>query len=159
MQKTKIEWADYRKGSHRTRSGNYFLVYAPTHPFAKSKGHIYEHRYVIEKHLGRFLQSNEHVHHRDGNGRNNQIENLELITALRHVQYHDLTNPRKREKGTKALILYASSQKKERKEIQCACGCGGKLITPDKKGRDRKFILGHNQSNRKWKWKHAKNKD
>jgi hypothetical protein len=30
------------------------------------------------------------------------------------------------------------------KEIECACGCGGKLKNKDKYGRDKKFINGHN---------------
>lgn len=37
-----------------------------------------EHRHVMSKALGRPLYPDEHVHHRDGNKLNNEIENLEL---------------------------------------------------------------------------------
>jgi hypothetical protein len=37
------------------------------------------HRHVMEEHLGRPLESNEHVYHLDGDSRNNAIENLVII--------------------------------------------------------------------------------
>lgn len=38
------------------------------------------HRHVMEEHLGRELESFEHVYHKDGNSTNNDIENLIVIT-------------------------------------------------------------------------------
>lgn len=40
---------------------------------------IYEHRFIMEKHLGRKLKLQENIHHIDGNKLNNKIENLELF--------------------------------------------------------------------------------
>jgi len=46
------------------------------------------HRYVMERHLGRSLLSTEIVHHRDGNRRNNHLDNLELIPWGKHTSLH-----------------------------------------------------------------------
>lgn len=45
---------------------------------------VREHRYIMEQFLGRKLLKNEHVHHKDGNGLNNDINNLELLTNSEH---------------------------------------------------------------------------
>lgn len=70
----------------------YRVVYHPEHHtnsrFSKMPGYIYEHRFVMEKFLGRPLRRDEHVHHIDGNKSNNDISNLVLLAQSEHARHH-----------------------------------------------------------------------
>ena len=47
------------------------------------------HRWVMERELGRRLEKWEHVHHIDGDRRNNRPENLVLMTRDEHYRIHE----------------------------------------------------------------------
>jgi hypothetical protein len=49
---------------------------------------VYEHRVVIERQLGRKLSKDEHIHHIDGNPKNNSIKNLQLTNVKSHCRIH-----------------------------------------------------------------------
>lgn len=88
--------ANYKLGSKKSR--HYIEVEAKWHPFANAKGYVSLHRLVAEAYLGRFLQSNEIVHHIDGNHRNNHWSNLSVMTQSDHATIHN--NERERDAVT-----------------------------------------------------------
>lgn len=48
--------------------------------------YVAEHRYNMEIRLKRKLLKTEIVHHKDGNGLNNAIENLEILSQTEHIR-------------------------------------------------------------------------
>jgi hypothetical protein len=50
---------------------------------------IKEHRYKMERHLGRKLKKDEHIHHKDGNRLNNKLSNLCMLTPSQHTTLHN----------------------------------------------------------------------
>lgn len=78
----RLEKPNSWKGGKRHDSRGYVSIYMPNHPFAYSnKRYVREHRLVMQKHLGRFLQRKEVVHHIDSNPKNNNINNLMLFSS------------------------------------------------------------------------------
>jgi hypothetical protein len=74
------------RGEFVDRTKGYVLVYSPDHPRATNRGYVYKHRFVMEQHLGRYLERHEHVHHRNGKRWDNRLENLELMHASDHAR-------------------------------------------------------------------------
>lgn len=69
------------KGGRMTDKQGYVLLRMPDHPGADSHGYIREHRWVMEQAIGRFLSSEEVVHHKDNDPQNNDPSNLELFAS------------------------------------------------------------------------------
>lgn len=78
----------YHDGTRISRWG-YKMIYSPNHQHRDSHNCVLEHRLVMEKHLGRYLEPQERVHHKNENKLDNRIENLELLkTESDHVLLH-----------------------------------------------------------------------
>jgi len=46
------------------------------------------HRKVMEDHIGRKLNRNEHVHHINGDKKDNRIDNLQIVSPSQHAKLH-----------------------------------------------------------------------
>lgn len=66
----------------------YRQILMPEHPNASATGKVLEHRLVMEKVLGRYLEPHEKVHHINGNGLDNRPENLIVLSHRVHLRQH-----------------------------------------------------------------------
>jgi hypothetical protein len=158
LNKTKIEWCKYPSGNKVIGRSGYIIIHCPKHPHTnKGHGYILEHRLVMENHLKRFLTTDEHIHHKNGNRQDNGIENLELHTNSEHRKIHWDALPSKCKKARMTKLQQQAYQVTRfiRRVELCACGCGEVFITPDHQGRQQSFVQGHNQRGKHWKWSDA----
>lgn len=69
----------------------YYVFCDKNHPLAyKSNNTVYLHRHMASIKLGRWIEKHEHVHHIDGNKRNNSLENLMILSHSDHGKLHGL---------------------------------------------------------------------
>jgi hypothetical protein len=67
----------------------YATIFVPNHPNANKEGYVLEHRFVVELKIGRFLKTEEVVHHIDENKLNNSIVNLMPFHSQKeHQSFH-----------------------------------------------------------------------
>jgi hypothetical protein len=67
------------KGGRSVGKSGYIRIWG-----VKDSKFVYEHRLIMEKFLGRKLESNEIVHHKNHDRTDNRIENLELMIKNSH---------------------------------------------------------------------------
>lgn len=84
---TKEKCINFKDGKQKTNG--YISILVPEHPKATKKGYVYEHRIIMEKHLGRYLTDSEVIHHINEKKTDNRIENLQLFQSTgEHTSYH-----------------------------------------------------------------------
>lgn len=79
------------KGGRTIDKTGYVLVYSPDHPHRNRAGYVREHRLVMERVIGRYLERTEVVHHKDGDRQNNSPDNLQLFSRNSDHLRHELT--------------------------------------------------------------------
>jgi hypothetical protein len=77
----------WRGGKRLDRQSGYIFISIP------SKRKIQEHRFLMEKHLGRKLLKGEIIHHKNGVKTDNRIENLMLTSPSDHAGLHKAMRP------------------------------------------------------------------
>lgn len=74
----------YKTGKHISSTG-YVRVLNPSHG---RSSYFFEHRLIMESHIGRKLMRHEVVHHVNGNKTDNRLENLQLMQNCDHSRMH-----------------------------------------------------------------------
>lgn len=83
------------KGGRNKNSKGYIDVHSSNHPCKDARGMVREHRLIMEKHLKRYLNKSEVVHHIDRNKQNNYLSNLMIFqNNSAHIKFHMEINKR-----------------------------------------------------------------
>lgn len=78
------------RGGTRLQGNGYIWVLMHEHPAADAYGYVSRARLVMEKHIGRYLENGEIVHHIDEDKQNDNIENLMLLKNRgEHITLHN----------------------------------------------------------------------
>lgn len=84
----------FRFGNKKYRiktEDNYYMLYKPYFKYSYDSGYVKEHRYIYHIYLSIkynrivYLPTKKYeIHHKDGNGLNNKIKNLQIVTKAQH---------------------------------------------------------------------------
>jgi len=107
------------RGGKAIDNDGYVLVWTEEHENARRHSrYLFEHRLVMEQHLGRPLLPTEVVHHKNRDKQDNRIENLELFASNADHLRHELAGriPNWTESGKQKLRRAALAKRRRHKE-------------------------------------------
>ena len=91
--------------------------------FIKADGVVQlEHRYLMECSLGRKLNRDEHVHHINGDGKDNRLENLVVLSASEHLRMHNAKYPSEKVCVVCGKVFTPNPTKRKRAKV-CSDEC------------------------------------
>ena len=109
------------------------------------------HRHLMEQKIGRRLLHEEYVHHMDGDKFNNEINNLQIVTAGEHnIIHNNVWVPRKMSDETKEKLRKAhtgkimSDETKEKISVSLKGRPSpnkGKVMSAEQKGKISKSMI------------------
>jgi len=82
--KKKMSKTRRAKKKKRLMKYGYVYILMPSHPNAMKSGYVLEHRLVMGRKLGRYLNKYEAVHHINGIRDDNRPENLKIVALGNH---------------------------------------------------------------------------
>ena len=113
--------------------GDYNYSIVRNHPNSTKYGYVLEHRVVVENSIKRLLRSNEIVHHKNGNKKDNRIENLEIMSASDHARIHHSGKKVCEVKCPECGVLFCTDfrsthlGKKSSSSTSCSSKCRGRF--------------------------------
>lgn len=118
-------WRYHAVGSKRTTKPGYIEV-----KIAEPDVWMYEHRHVMQTHLGRTLGPHEVVHHKNGKRDDNTLDNLEVKPRGKHTSDHHsygTTTQSCRHCGTSFTRPFSWIKKRRAgKLLYCSVSCSSK---------------------------------
>jgi hypothetical protein len=113
------------------------------HPLAHGKAKwVYYHRHVVSISVGRWITSEEVVHHKDHNKLNNSLDNLDLLSKSEHTKMHfpkELPN-------VVCPICKTEFSPIRWTQKYCSSGCGHKSREklPEMSKEELEYLIWHN---------------
>jgi hypothetical protein len=117
---------EYRRKYHIPKSGELFNDRGYLAIYIKSRGKVQFHRYVMEQKLGRRLNPDEFVHHKNGDKKDNRLVNLELTNNFTHGKLHSKFKQIKIDKADKVFSLFIR-ERDNWKCVRCSRVFGGSV--------------------------------
>lgn len=108
----------YQKGSNNPSynggkhiQNGYMKILVTHHPNCDVRGYVYEHRFIMECKLGRYLKKREIVHHIDEDKLNNNPNNLRLFkNQSEHLKFHAELNKTQKQQLLPKMKLFRNER-------------------------------------------------